>query len=278
MILAVVVHGIGALGLLLGGHAALLAVLGGVWAPGFAWSRRFSKDPLQAGVDAAWIGLLQVVLGLFVVRAVQGGPWVLYGLGTAWLVAGLAKRGSPLRRPQPLELVGLAGVAGGVLLTVGLFRGELARPLDAYWYHAAADDEGFEAVPWSAGAGFADERRLGWEEAGAGAVEDPEGDGGVLELPEGGRVVLVLRAEVGATLAVGDQRTTVQRDVVEIEQPEAVPRYLDRGMVGLEVDAEARALRVEVDAEGPTTLYVLPSSEAVWSLDESGEVRFVHYY
>jgi len=278
VITVLVVHALGAAALAIGGPLAVLAVLGAVWAPGLAWSRRLSGDPLQAGIDAAWIGLLQLVLSLFVVRALAGGPWALYGLGSAWLVGGLLLRRAPLRRPEPAVLVGVGGVLLGVLAVAGGFRGELTRPLDAYWYHAAADDEGFEAVPWSAADGFGDERRLGWEEAGAGAVHDPDGDGGDLLLPEGGRVVLLLRGPVGASFSVGDQTAIIQRDVIEAEQPEAVPRYLDHGMAGMEVRAAPGPLTIRVSSSEAVTLYVLPGSDAVWSLDESGEVRFVHYY
>ncbi len=254
-----------------------------LWAPGAGWARwlnpRLSR--LQEVMDAAWLSAGLAVVDVAIARGVGGGlgrqSWLLMGLSLAWTLAGFAvgRRGPNPPAPSNRVRLGLVAVVAALALAGSWRRGDLTRPLDAYWYHPQANSDYYETAGWRPLAGFGAPEAVGWEGAGGARLPDPELDGGSLELDGVGFVVL--RGPVGATLSAGSERTEIEADVVEAEQPEAVPRYLDRGAVALMVGPGEIALEVEGADEG-SALYVLPGTDAIWEAHGLGELRFFHYY
>lgn len=260
-----------------------------LWAPGLGFARWLGggrAPSLQLALDAAWISVALSVPTVTLCRAAGGSPELLLHLSLAWGLLGslLAWRAPRAPHSRKGAWVAFAAVVLALGAWMGANRVELSRPLDGFWYHPKADEEGHDPVPWSATDGWGEVELRGWEEAGAAALSDPEGDGGTLAIGGEGRVMFALRGPVGATLQVvqeGHESEVVRilADVIEVEEEGAVPRYLARGVVGLAFDAQVGPATVKVEgARGPTTLYVLPSTDAVWSLHADGALRFVHYY
>ena len=258
---------------------AMLCIPAVLWAPGAGWARWLNPraSRLQEVTDAAWLSVLFAVVDVAITRLVGGGAWVLMGLSLAWMVVGLAmgRRGPNPPPPSSRTRLGLVAVVALLALAGWSRRDDLTRPLDAYWYHEVANGEHLENAGWSAGEGWGAVTPFGWEQAGAARLTDPELDGGAITLE--GRGIVLLRGPVGATLAAGSEAATVQRDVVEREQPEAVPRYLDRGVAALALPAGEHALRL-TGADAESLVYVLPGSEAIWEAHGLGEARLFHYY
>ncbi len=232
--------------------------------PGLGWARRLSNEPLQVFVDASWLSVVAMVPGVVLVKLVGGGLWTLLAwaavVGLPGLVVGW---GRPLsaRSGAWVALLSTLMAVGGW----GLFEADrLQRPLETWWYHAGTEQLPGEAVGWSAEG----ERRVGWPEAGAGVVEPvPE----TLRMDGEGSVLLLCEGPVGATLFDAE----VQTDPTEVEEEGPVPRYLERGVTGVLVDAEPE---LRIQHSGCESLWVLPSQDAPWSVHASGELQFVHYY
>lgn len=271
---------------------AALALPGLLWAPGLGFAARLGgADRLQRALDAAWLGLAVTWIDVAIVREAglrgAGAAWAQWGLALAWTIAGLWL-GRSAAPPTPVarrDRWAALGVIAAVLFFAGWKRVDLARPLDAHWYLSGADDEGHETLPVRAGQGWQQVERLGWEDAGA-----QRGRAGADELtvqaegPARGRILLVMRGPLGATLSVGEQVATVEAAPVEVAEEGPVARYLRRGAAALAVDVDLPAggslpLRVDDGAGGhDVTLYLLPGTEALWSLHAVGELRYVHYY
>ena len=258
---------------------ALLCVPAVLWAPGAGWARWLNPraSRLQEVIDAAWLSVVFAVVNVALTRLTGGGAWTLMGLSLAWMVAGLAMGRRGPNPPPPSDRTRLGLVAVVALLAVAGWtrRGDLTRPLDAYWYHEVANGEHLDNAGWAAGEGWGPAQPFGWEQAGAARLTDPELDGGSLRFE--GRAMLLLRGPVGATLSAGAASATIQRDVVEREQPEAVPRYLERGVASLALDAGEHDIAI-TGADAESLIYVLPGSEAIWEAHGLGEVRLFHYY
>ncbi len=269
---------------------ALPAVL---WAPGLPWARRLGHpSAIQRGLDAAWIGVALAVPGIAAVRLLGGGAATLLALSGIATVAGLvAARGRPAARPPSrAEWVGCGAVVAVIAAWALAQSPRLSRDLDSFWYLDRAQDAGALGEPRplevTPGPGFEGRVPLGWPEAGAARLVDPEGDGGTLHVREAGRLVVALQGPVGASLelAQGEHRAgaTIQRDVVEDPDEGPVPRYQDRGVAGVLLEVGPGPVQVRVrqapGVHGPTTLFLLAGPEAVWALDADGSLRFVHYY
>ncbi|MEE2750321.1 MAG: hypothetical protein VX519_02740 [Myxococcota bacterium] len=268
------------------GFTCIPAVL---WAPGVPWARPIlgSKTALQMGVDAAWISIVFAVVDVTAVRTLGGGGALLLGLSGAWLALGTWKnRNHSALKPSQSAIAGLACTALLLCATAGAQSHRLSRGLDCWWYSSDVDQSLGESIPWSATEGWGVERRFGWPEDQVtlqGAVlEDAGGGGGTLEVQGTGAFAVLLQAAIGSTLSIsqdGVQRSgTVQRDVTESEEEGPVARYLERGSVAVVLPVKPGLVTVEVEAQGPTRVYVLPGRLAVDSLDQSGEARFAHYY
>ena len=264
------------------GALALPALL---WAPGAGWARRLAREappgPLQLGLDAAWLSLGQVWVGVALVRelGLRGGAAQVGLLGLLFasaLVGGALGRGRPAGRGRPGEALGAALVAA-VVLGVGAWRSaDLTRPLDAYWYLEGAADEGSPPFRLEAGPGFSAARPVGWPEAHALALT-PVGGSASLIAPDGatGELVLVVRGPLGSRVRVGEAENTVQAWMKEASDPRGDRRYLRDGAAAVRVPVDlppGGTLAVEVYG---ATLYALPGAEAVWAAHADGELRYI---
>ena len=237
-----------------------------LFAPGWGWARRTAVDPLQAILDAVWISIVAAVPGVILVKLVGGGAWTLL----AWSAL-IAVPGAVLGRKARLAaaptgawaaLIATALAVGGWSL---LEKERLERPLEVWWHHPAAEELPQEPLSWSAPQG---DRRVGWEESGAGVVEPvPE----TLRFQGSGSVLLLCRGPVGASL-FGE---AIETDPTVVPEEGPVPRYLERGIVGVLFDAQPL---LDIEQEGCEQLWVLPGVDAPWSVHAAGELQFVHYY
>ena len=265
-----------------------------LWAPGSGWARWLRRGDeeataLQHLVDSAWAGMIGAWLAVSLVRELglrgEAVGWALLGLaalssvGGWWLGRGRAlPRGLPRR-----ELVGALGVLLAVGATAAWRAGDIVRPLDAYWYLEGAADEGHEPQHLEPLEGLGPRVEHGWAEAGAWSADIalPEGSGTVrLQAPRGasGRVVLAVRGPLGSRVSAGGESATVARDKIEDREEGPVRRYLGAGVAAVATQVElspGEPLEIEVSGE---RLYVLPGTEAVWSMHADGALRFVHYY
>jgi hypothetical protein len=256
--------------------------------PGWGWARW--RDPgasaIQSTVDATWLGIGLCVISVAVARLTGSGAvalWACSGLFLAWGLRVSRDRVRPAL-PSGKAIAGLV-VLAATLGTLALQNSPaLSRGLDVGWYHPNAQEKLGEPTPLHATTGWTDLRWIGSPAEGALALLDPEGDGGHLKIEAAGPLLVLLRGPVGARLRLTDsdgqvRGGTVQADVTEMEEEGPVPRYLNRGMVGVWMEAQAGDLLIQVGLAGTgAQLYVLPGQEAIWTLDRSGEARFLHYY
>lgn len=284
----------------------LLALPTVLLAPGIGWARwalrtqqRLAErgfDPmrvtgrppvtsLQLLIDAAWISLAFTWVAVAGLREVGAAALGLDTTGQAWaLLAACALFGAVgsllgrNARPAPSlapELPGGLAVLLALLLSAAWKQSDLARPLDAYWWLAEAQEEEHPTLPLRLEGG----EPFGWEESPAWKVTPQDGRARIVaDGPSEGRVFLVQRGPVGSRLALANQTAEVQRDVMEAGEEAPVRRYLDDGAVALAVPIDLQAGQsLEVRSEGEA-LYLLPGSTAIWSLHSTGELRFTHYW
>lgn len=269
------------------GWAMGLLVLPAVfWAPGWGWARwlhaRKGGDAalLQLVVDATWLSIAQVVVAGCLVRELSLPAWVLLAsvvtTGLPGLVLAWKRRAAPVVFPSRRALLGVGVVLLGVLWVANQHAPSLVRPMDAYWWHAAPDQAAWDRTPVESEAFEA----LGWPEAGAMKATLEAGEFEIF-VPQGGQLLAAARGAVGTTLSLSQagavlDRALVESDPVVREEEGPVPRYLDRGVTAVVAELASGSATVILDA--PATVYLVPSQDAVWALDELGELRFVHYY
>ncbi|MCB9795600.1 MAG: hypothetical protein H6741_23095 [Alphaproteobacteria bacterium] len=267
---------------------ALLGLPATLLAPGWGIAGRLGAETwLQRWIDACWASILLMIPSVALVRLLGGDGALLLHLSLAWGLLGAASdRGGATGQgiAGRWETIGAAFVAIALAGLAITWAPTLQRPLDAYWYHPQADAEGHEPLPWAPVEGFGPKQPLGWEEARAAHLPDPEGDGGVIEVGEAGRMMILLRGPLGASLRLeqGGRSagpTRIEADVIEVTEEGPVARYMERGAVAEVLEVQPGELRIRVEgAQGPADLYVIPGTDAVWSLHADGAVRFVHYY
>jgi len=279
---------------------ALAVYPGWLLLPGLPWlgwllgRRRDPSCPVLATLGAAGLTAAAHAANLVLFKALSWTPQPLpyLGLGLAEAVPGLVLlwRGPPLllQRLSRRELIALA-LAAASLLALGIHhtpRG--TRPMDAYWYHARANEGDWQAsdVQLQTEGPWGEPLPLGSGEA---RVYHPQGGELDLVAADSGPVtaVLLLRAEVGAsmTLLQDDEvvgRVEVETHPVELDREGPVLRYLDAGTFAIVEDLQVRRgdrLELRIDAAPGFTVYDLTSSppEAVWTLEEVG-LHLVHYY
>lgn len=297
----------------------LLALPALLLAPGLGWARwllrvqqelaehgRTTAEPerpaptgLQLAIDASWISLAAVWIGVALLResrpllpaplAASPALLLLAGMALFGMLGELAGRGRRAASSSGRELLAAALIGLSLLGTAAHRQADLARPLDAHWWLPAADErlgDGLAVVL-----------------AGAVARGAPESPAWRLDLPGGrarieaqaaaeGEVLLVLRGPIGARLEAGGGEVTIARDVLEEGEEEPVRRYRERGAAAMLLPVAlgpGESLEVEVVAPSPAdraapraseamTLYLLPGVEALWALHGAGELRFTHYW
>jgi hypothetical protein len=270
-----------------------IMLLGLLWAPGLGWAQWLSRNNpvgrLQLGIDAAWIGMGTAWIDVAIVReAGIRGPetgWWLLGLAAAWAVTG-QWMGLKNRRPPPTPRRELGGTLAVLLavIAIGVWRADdVTRPLDGYWYLDGAAEGEQERIDLQPGAGWAATEVHGWPEAGAWSglptkLHTPTTV--YLSSPGGaqGQLVLAVRGPIGSWIKARGIRNEVASKMVEAPADGPVLRYLERGVAAIQVPvdlAPGESMPVGVQGEA---VYVMPSSEAVWALHGTGELRFVHNY
>jgi hypothetical protein len=287
------------------GRVVLRAVLvypGWLLWPGLPWlgwllaRRGKATDPVLAvlGVVAASVVVQAVNLAVLKVVGWTPAPLPYLGASLAEGLPGLVL----LWRAPPLVLQRLAGrtwamvgVGTALVLAAGVTHLEDgARPMERYWYDQRGNEWQWERsdVRLEPAGAWGEARVLGGGETEARIYHPGEGP---LTLHASGSgavtAVLLLRAEVGASLALQRGGGTVARKIIEthpLEREDEGPvlRYLDAGVVTLVEDLQVAAgdsLEVVVNAEPGYELIDLTSSspEAVWTLEEAN-LHLVHYY
>ncbi len=267
------------------GWALGLTVLPAIlWAPGWGWARWLASrrdqptSTLQTGIDAAWIAIALVVINGSLVRELSLEAWWLLPLSVLWAAPGLAlawERRAPLVRPDPKILTGLITVVIAVGLVAVNHAPSLVRPMDAYWWHGAPDQGAWQRTTLEA----PDFEPVGWPEAGAMRAELEAGEHRIVATSRG-PLLVAARGEVGERVGLKQagllELATIESDPQEREEEGPVPRYLGRGVAAAYGELSPGPVTIELSA--PATVYLIPSQDAVWALDELGELRFVHYY
>ena len=256
--------------------------------PGWAIARRIwpRSSLVQSMVDATWAGLLVVTVGVALMRLSGLGSGVLWAVSAG--VLGVVSWRSPnLRNPQSPSgrvVFGLA-VLGLSVATLGASHSPtLSRGLDVGWYHADLQESLGDQVLLSPGEGWQSSTWISSQEEGALSLIDDSTPGGSVMLEKSGPVGILVRGPLGTqiTASQGDQiaqSLPVSADVVEAPEEGPVPRYLDRGMTGVLVEATEGPMDLTVSGtDGSHEIFVLPGQEAIWALDRSGQAKFLHYY
>ena len=281
---------------------ALLVYPGWLLLPGLPWvgwflaRRGLATDPILAVLGSVGVSAGAWVVVLAGLKAYSWTPAPMPYLGLSLLLTipalPLLWRAAPLvfQLPGRSEIVALAGAAVALLILGAASVLDGARPLDAYWYHPRADEG-----DWSASL-VRLEPQEGWGEPivyGVGISRarayTPVATDLELVAESSGpvTVVLLLRAEVGATLTLqrGDdlvEQVEIRTHPVERSTEGGVLRYWDTGTYAVIEDLyveRGEQLTIQVDARPGFRLYDLTSSgpDGVWSLEEAG-LHMVHYY
>ncbi len=246
---------------------ALLVVPAVYLGPGLALRLLFAKgpvDPVRVGLDAYFVGVVPALVVLAVSRH-TGSPWAALGVAGFFAVGGLASGARGQVASSRPERIGLA--VSVILLGAWFFgqRGDIARPLERYWWPGEGAAERLpELAPAPATTGFAE--------------ATPVSDAGLLRLrgtgsiEAEGAVLLALQGPVGSVVRVGTEEIELRASPVEELGEGPVRRYLPGklGVVAAWIDAPT-------EVEAPLA-FVIPSQDALWTLDGSGELRVAHYY
>ncbi len=259
---------------------ALVTVPAVLWGPGRGWAVRLGAVGWRREFDACWIAAILAIASLFIARMTgTGGAGVLAGSLT-WSALGAA-RVRPTRavaeRGSWVPLVGMAAL----LATAWAWRGDIARPLDRYWWFAAVENGMDEtAVAPTPGFGWATTENFADDGATALKLTPKQADPYLLG-PNRGDILFVLRGPVGATLKIDRRTIRVDASPVESVSEGKVRRYLDRGVVSTifsrQLDGGER-LDLVLSHPEASVVYVLARPDAVWSLDGAGELKFAHYF
>ena len=253
-----------------------------LWAPGVGFARRLDRggSRLQMSLDATWLSLVLLLPALVVARLTQGGAWAVLGCSSLFTVLGMVV-GWKHRSAQDGRLKGRVGVLFAALALstwAAVSSPQLFRPLDAWWHAEGLEELSQDPVPWSPGVDWEVHEPIGWDQVGAARLRDDEGRGGVLDIQGSGTIALALRGQVGDSITVGDWTWTIEADPTVQADEGPVPRYLERGVVGLITTVEPGELQLVIRAAGPVDVYVFPSVDAPWEVDAAGDLKLVHYY
>ena len=256
--------------------------------PGLGFARRLqnraSVSALRWFLDASWIGFAITWLNVAMIRetgvASDHHMDAILGLAIAWFLVGMwvGRRGARLDPLGPAERIGSAAILIGVI-AVGVWRaGDIARPLDAYWYLVDADEWKHEALPIVAAETAAVEVH-GSPDSGAFSV-GIDGEPVTLMATEDttGEITLAVRGPLGSHLSVGDTRNAVAAAMPGYPGEGLIRRYLEAGVAAITVPVSLKAGEaITVDATGDR-LYVMTTADAIWALHAEGTLRYVHHY
>ena len=255
--------------------------------PGWGWIKRFHRDPernlLSTTIDSTWASLAILWINISIIReakVVEPVPillalnalWTYVGLGIGWKYR--------FQRPTPRrEIIGIASVIIAILILGSWKSNDIARPLDGYWFHDGADDPRNELIAMRPGRNWAFTEEIGWKDAGAMRLI-PQGKNPdlIATTKVNGRLTLAVRGDIGSYIEAGGQRATVEQFVTEKESEGPVRRYLDKGIASISVWVDMQPGEYfGLDVQGDE-VYLIPSSDAVWSLHATGTLKYIHYY
>ena len=254
---------------------------------GWGWVKRYHRDPernlLSILIDSTWASLAILWINISLIREFHASEPlpVLLLLNAVWTYAG-AWFGWKHRFQRPLpkrEMIGIIAVFVSVLF-LGIWKSkDIARPLDGYWYHEAADDPRNERIAMRPGRNWAFTEEIGWSDAGAMRLFPQNKNPDLIATTKvNGRLTLAVRGPIGSYIEAGGERATVQQFVTEKESEGAVRRYLNSGVASISVWVDLQPGEYfGLDVMGEE-VYMLPSSDAVWSLHSTGTLKYVHYY
>lgn len=230
--------------------------------------------------------LLVVLCRLAAVPVVPG--WTLLGGGLMGVVGVACGWRHPLEvvKPRRGTLMGMGLIVVGVLLYGWNQLPVVTRELHQYFYHADPMAGNYSGVDLGAAS-------ITWEGLPTGQVGDSQGE--VALRSEGVdaaeiRIFALLEGPIGAelTLTCGEERrrAQVQRDVVEVEEEGAVPRYEDRGTAALVWRTRVEPGQVQSCAWtlagtqhlAKITDFTGKPDEALWDDEQRQGYVLTHYY
>lgn len=261
-----------------------------LWSTGWGWScwlhRNEHLSPLQVLIDSAWISMVILWFNIALIREMGMGsstrlPLVIWGLSLLWTSVGLwlSKEKQPLYPLAPRERWGLGSLALGLLLIVAWKSTDIQRPLDGYWYLEGADDPRHQLVPLRPANFWENIKTHGWIDAGAYSMT-PTTSAPTLIADQrvNGRITLAVRGPIGSYISAKGARAEVEPAVIEREDEGAVDRYLDKGVAAISIWADMQpGEQLQLSVKGDQ-VYLMASSDAVWALHGTGELRYTHYY
>ena len=248
---------------------------------------------LQVIVDCGWMGFVQAWFSISILRELSlantsDTPTYLLLMTTFWMLLGqiLSYKRRHLHPIPQREKIGIIACCVAVLFITSWKYGDIARPLDRYWYLYGADDPTNDFIPIKPARNWSTKEIIGWEEAGAmRLVPTSKNPDLVAESRANGRITLAVRGPLGSYISVLDEKNVVKSAMVAhrynasqnmIEGP--VRRYLDSGVAAISVGVDLQPGEyLGLDVQGDE-VYLLPSSDAVWALHEEGALKYTFHY
>ena len=256
--------------------------------PGLGFARwlqgRSKTSGLRWFLDASWIGFAITWVNVALIRelgvAAEHHRAAVLAAALMWFAMGMwiGRTGGRLGRLQPAERIGAGGVILAVL-AVSIWRaGDVARPLDAYWYLDGADKWQHEALPIHASE-TAEVTMHGSADSGAFSVIPREGRVSLLAASDtAGEITLAVRGPIGSSVAAEGERNQVATSMPGYPGEGLIRRYLDTGVAAIRVPISLRkGESIDVDVTGDR-LFVMTTADAVWALHAEGTLRYVHHY
>ena len=257
-----------------------------LWCTGWGWSCWIHRDehlsPLQLLIDSAWISMVIAWVNIALIREIGLGtsdnlPWIIWGLSLAWTIGGLwmSRVKQPIYPIAPRERWGI-GSLGMALVAIIAWKGtDIQRPLDGYWYLAGADDPRHQLVPLRPANFWDNVEMIGWLDAGAFCNDTNHTVTNTHCRPAvNGRITLAVRGPIGSHISAKGTRAEVQKAVEERPDEGLVDRYLDRGVAAISIWADLQpGEQLPLSVKGDR-VYLMASSDAVWSLHGTGELRY----
>lgn len=256
--------------------------------PGLGFARALNTDGqtsrLRWLLDAFWIGAAITWLDVAIVRE-SGIPEdahasALLLLAGAWTAAGWLLRRDRAIPQGSLNIERVGGIAVmAAVAWVAIWRaGDIARPLDSYWYLDGADKWRHEALPIQ----VVDPLELelhGHEDSGALSVTPRDGTVTLrAEAATEGHLVLAVQGDLGAEVRAAGAQGRVEASMPGFPGEGLIRRYLERGVAAIEVPVQLEeGETLEVAATGDR-LYIMTTADAIWMLHAEGTLRFVHHY
>ena len=256
---------------------------------GFAGLMRGGDRLTTRLVNATWISIAGSVPAVSIARLTGGGGGAILAFALLLSAVGwwLSREAPSPKLPSRGPALALATLVLSVLLSAATWE-KLDHELERWWYEESANEQWWPEFDLEAASGWASEEAIDLEEwndsdSGALLLKLHEGSSGTLEAKSEGRLFLAIQGSVGGTVTVtvdgSSEEIEILADVVEVEEEGAVPRYLDRGSLGLGLDLAPGHLSIRAEGAGEqVTVIAMPGSKALWAANDAGEINFAHYY